>query len=229
MENLPFRQHAGSTTATLKAMLQPYANAMAPATTLEQLVQWVRQVFTNEELRDYIESTLYDRDDTDRDPKRLQQAVLRAMLDNIYNYKPEYLTPWDVIRTGLFPTIDNITVTITIGPSNYDHIISQDLAEGLYMIIRHYPHIQMSIYGEIVNEDVFTKGFFTSKTMMSSDFYYEANLIINNINHHVFFSSGDYIQGINTGALWVGLDPKLIIVRLIKFDNYTQQQIPLTF
>jgi len=146
----------------------------------------------------------------------------------VKKYPSEYLTPWDLstyrnkLTTRIFgPGCDKLEFTILNKNGKYSHKLSEEFTYGMLIVLQ-----DDHVYGVLLNNTLITHCYkvFDPK-YLDADFNTTSRYVIvvriGIEKHEIRFNSVDFIDGIISASLWIGQNPKKILV------NFTDSEIKL--
>lgn len=202
--------------AYVKILIQPYVDVMDTINDMEVFRTWVGQIFPED-----VDDIVVDNIETAKSYFITHLLLeLRYVIVERKRFPPERfliksfedVTPWDIasIRdtdsTRIFgETQDKIPVTVVLNGNVFEHLMTEELAYGI--LLSTDDKVQLYIHGIPLSIESFQNKFLAEfqveNLFIPKTVAFEA--IIN--NEHYIFSSPDFIQGIITGAGWMGYDP----------------------
>ena len=158
--------------------------------------------------------------------------------NSAYDRKDTYILPWDVqkaigldeelrVMCGINYKDRHLPVTVSVGPQQFTHMMTQDLLCGLLLfssVAKHDFHITM--YGApflvdyIVDPD-------NSYLFENDDIIAIFSVMVDGHTYH--FETPDFMQGIATGATWLNIDHHQYWSTLIQHDYETEGKTVLSF
>lgn len=189
--------------------ITPYHNALQGADSIESLTEWVTQMFPDN--YDEINQQLIQIENLEDAKNAIEQHLLAAFGVN------DTSTPWNTAGfVGQNQLEDGkivVAVIVSNGPNNFEHVITQELAYGIFLGLYGQEGWELSINSITVTPELFSD--VTGQYSVTFE------------DREITFDTPDFLQGIITAGNWTGRDPQTIVTN---FHQITESgNVPMTF
>jgi len=204
------------TVVYINHLLEPYADALSHADSIESLIPWIQQV-DPEKAQELIS------DFEGRDLENCKTIILYdlALYLDPSNDNGEYRTPWDIaeyrsedgIRLFGAPS-KTLPVIVTYGNNAYQHEFTEEFTYGVLVALDNNPNFRVSLFGYVLSRDDLDFIFVVNNENDADQKY-----VVNHNNEIIAFNSNEFIQGVMTAAEWIGVDAHNIVNDLRYIDG----------
>ena len=189
-------------------LLQPYADALSHANSVESLIPWIQQVDPQNApniINSFGEETL-------EDCKSFILSDLAAYLDSNSPIE-EYRTPWDIatyrskeaIRLFGEPS-KTLPVVVTYGNNAYQHEFTEEMTYGVLVALDGNPNLSVSLFGYVLSRDDLDFLFLIENLNKPDQKY-----VVNHNNKLITFKHDEFIQRDTNPAAWIEVNPHNIV------------------
>ena len=209
------------TQSHLNHMILPLIESINNAQSVDVLIQWVSSVLPgNEEVIASLNTT--------QDVNAAKQYIIQYIAVELLNSTGksiQTITPWDLhstrtdVLTQFFgPVTQTLLITVNVG--QHQHLMSQDLAFGIVLILYNHQQFKLLLddYELTINE--------MAIPYMTSEQNIKTYQLVTSIGD-ITFNGAEVVQGIITAAQWLNVDPHTLVDNLR--ENTAEGQVLLNF
>lgn len=207
-------------------MIQPYADAIEPAQSIDDLKTWLNQVLYEDEKTKIHNNKVIEAAGLSPQVKltTAKNMIFEFLIDQMTNnflHDEDFdgkwhMSPWELAmetyepRVRFFgPSTDRLPVTVTIGNNSFTHLLTKEFAYGILKGLAHVHGYTLTFLNVPLTEDLF------EYEPTKKEKRYTA--IVNGTP--VLFNAPEFIQGIVTAAQWRNVDPHIIVTSLVDNQN----------
>lgn len=211
----------------VNSLLQPYRDALAAATTVDAILQWIPAVVpeVSEQIIPVV-STIVDVEAAKVFTiGTFKSMLVRGVIDVIHSDIDD-LTPWDLAENRnkmlirLFGAdAQQLPITVVVVDKAYAHVLSEEFAYGLSVGLSGVPGFGLFLNTSQITPDVFA-GKYNNLAARQSDLAARYSATIGDINYQ--FRTPDFVQGIQTAAQWRGVNAHTLITKLSQLQGTTE-------
>jgi hypothetical protein len=233
-----------STVQYLQSIIYPYFEIMINSNNVEEIKTWISLTF-NESLNrlllnvinETLETVTFESDEALK--RHISNTIVTKLLSELIleasvTFFGTIVLPWDIINSNqelnwnlpVFPNDNRLLITVNINNKEYYHMLTYEFAMGLLAFSLYFENAYtLHSYGSILDNSI------VDNRLTDRNLQTVSNYRIKLIDQEDYFytKSGDFIQGFNTGALWLDLDPKEFIITLEQYDLRTGFPKNITF
>lgn len=230
-----------ATFAYISHEIQPYIDTLNNVTTVNGVIEWIKQVFGGD-YADYKIDLIRNRLDrmgyghlSDVDKAKhiaslsliniLMEGFFRRDISDVYLepyglfFSEPMITPWDLANNRIEEAIqlfgqptDVLSMTVTVNGNNFTHELTRELAIGILAGAQEEDDIIISFNGIPLERDRFLESLYTNN--VSPDVLdYEYSVKVYDLSYG--FNTPDFMQGVLTAANWLDVDINDIIIDFI--------------
>jgi hypothetical protein len=194
-----------NTDAYLAELVQPYAEAIKDAVTIDKLVEWCNSVIP-EDVRDSLVEALPEMEVDDA-----KLAIVQYIKDYITEVYKAYfpntvVTPWTVAENrppevekllAHVDVSDTLPVTVTVGKKEYVHEMHEETFVGLMVVGNVKKGYSLTMLDTPADQSILEKYNYNETIPMEDEEY--MGTVGDKVYH---FKSTKFVKGVVTGAEW---------------------------